>query len=92
MSDGTVYRDFWESEEAVETLPKLKPDVVDGHKLGSTESRIDCVKHPKPQMLPPILVCVLVRGRRKNIEALRAAPVVYLKKGRHRKNIESIAN
>jgi len=94
MSDGySCIGTFGTPETAIETLPKLKPDVVlMDINLGSSESGIDCVKILKPQMpATNFMMCTVYEEDEKIFEALRAVASGYiLKKTAPGKLLESI--
>jgi DNA-binding NarL/FixJ family response regulator len=94
MSDG--YRctaTIGTAEEAIDTLPKLKPDVVlMDINLGSSESGIDCVRILKPKMpATNFMMCTVYEEDEKIFEALSAGASGYiLKKTAPGKLLESI--
>src|SRR5258706_8078926 len=94
MSDGyACIGTFGTAETAIETLPKLKPDVVlMDINLGSSESGIDCVKILKPQMpATNFMMCTVYEEDEKIFEALSAGASGYiLKKTAPGKLLESI--
>src|SRR5258706_10310824 len=94
MSDGyACIGTFGTAETAIETLPKLKPDVVlMDINLGSSESGIDCVKILKPQMpATNFMMCTVYEEDEKIFEALSAGASGYiLKKTAPGKMLEAI--
>lgn len=94
MSDGyKCIGTISTAEEAIDTLPQMKPDVVlmDIH-LGSTESGIDCVRILKPLMPDTnFMMCTVYEEDEKIFEALSAGASGYiLKKTAPGKLLESI--
>jgi len=94
MSDGySCTGTFGTVESAIESLPKLKPDLVlMDINLGSSESGIDCVKILKPQMpATNFMMCTVYEEDEKIFEALSAGASGYiLKKTAPGKLLESI--
>jgi DNA-binding NarL/FixJ family response regulator len=94
MSDGCkCIGTIGTAEEAIETLPQLKPDVVlMDINLGSSESGIDCVRILKPQMpATNFMMCTVYEEDEKIFEALSAGASGYiLKKTAPGKLLESI--
>jgi DNA-binding NarL/FixJ family response regulator len=94
MSDGySCIGTFGTAETAIESLPKIKPDVVlMDINLGSAESGIDCVKILKPQMpATNFMMCTVYEEDEKIFEALSAGASGYiLKKTAPGKLLEAI--
>jgi DNA-binding NarL/FixJ family response regulator len=80
-------------EEAIDTIPQLKPDVVlMDINLGSSESGIDCVRILKPQLpATNFMMCTVYEEDEKIFEALSAGASGYiLKKTAPGKLLEAI--
>jgi DNA-binding NarL/FixJ family response regulator len=94
MSDGyKCIGTIGTSEEAIDKIPLLKPDVVlMDINLGSTESGIDCVRILKPQIPSTnFMMCTVYEEDEKIFEALSAGASGYiLKKTAPGKLLESI--
>ncbi len=94
MSDGyKCIGTMGTAEEAIESLPRIKPDVVlMDINLGGTESGIDCVRILKPQMpATNFMMCTVYEEDEKIFEALSAGASGYiLKKTAPAKLLEAI--